>query len=283
MMYLKDENSIYPSVAGAGAGEATAKAALQTDDADFVLVYALKDSFLLFSDHKSFLISAGNCYAASSKSGGLHIEINAVCDGAKYAYVAVRNARHIIAPEKLHQSLGSLFSPDPAGNLSSYILHIVSTYQSLDIYQSAAMSYSLLMELCSAAQNASGQAYPQLVQDAMGIIHARYPFLSGIDELSDMLGISEPHFIRTFTAFTGISPGKYLTKVRIERSMLLFCDPSLTVDNIANMVGFSDANYFCRVFRKSTGSTPGIFRKNHMQPIVITENKTSIALQYPYL
>ena len=81
-----------------------------------------------------------------------------------------------------------------------------------------------------------------------------------MEELSERLGVSKSHLVRAFTAALGVSPGRYLTSVRIEAAMRLLLHREYTLDVIASLCGFSGANYLCRVFKKTTGQSPTQWR-----------------------
>ena len=68
------------------------------------------------------------------------------------------------------------------------------------------------------------------------------------------------HLIRVFTAAVGVSPGRYLTSVRIQAAMKLLLHREYSLDVVASLCGFSGANYLCRVFKKETGQTPAQWR-----------------------
>ena len=74
--------------------------------------------------------------------------------------------------------------------------------------------FALLCELADA--DSAAPALPPLVQAAIEDIRANYAGLYGVEELSERLGVSKSHLVRTFTAAVGVPPGKYLTTVRIE-------------------------------------------------------------------
>ncbi len=88
-----------------------------------------------------------------------------------------------------------------------------------------------------------------------------YSLLGGVDELSERLGVTKHHLIRTFTAREGVSPGQYLRRIRLENAKLLLAYREYSVDAIAGMVGYSGGNYFCKVFRQAEGLSPGQFRE----------------------
>ena len=101
---------------------------------------------------------------------------------------------------------------------------------------------------------------PPLVAAAIEDIRRNYAGLYGVEELSERLGVSKSHLVRAFTAALGVSPGRYLTNVRIEAAMRLLLHREYTLDVIASLCGFSGANYLCRVFKKTTGQSPTQWR-----------------------
>lgn len=100
-------------------------------------------------------------------------------------------------------------------------------------------------------------SYPLLVWDAINLIESNFSFLEGIDHLTELLAITKPHLIRTFTACVGISPGQYLTQVRLYHAKYLLATlPEIPLDAIAGACGYSCANYFSKAFRKHVGLSP---------------------------
>ena len=120
------------------------------------------------------------------------------------------------------------------------------------------LAYALLCELSDA--DSASPALPPLVQAAIADIRANYAGLYGVEELSERLGVSKSHLVRTFTAAIGVPPGKYLTTVRIEAAQRLLLHREYTLDVVASLCGFSGANYLCRVFKKETGQSPAQWR-----------------------
>ena len=98
------------------------------------------------------------------------------------------------------------------------------------------------------------------MEAAIEDIRQNYAGLYGVEELSERLGVSKSHLVRTFTAAVGVPPGRYLTTVRVEAAMRLLLHREYTLDVIASLCGFSGANYLCRVFKKETGQSPAQWR-----------------------
>ena len=120
------------------------------------------------------------------------------------------------------------------------------------------LAFALLCELSDA--DSAAPALPPLVAAAIEDIRRNYAGLYGVEELSERLGVSKSHLVRAFTAALGVSPGRYLTSVRIEAATRLLLHREYTLDVIASLCGFSGANYLCRVFKKTTGQSPTQWR-----------------------
>ena len=102
------------------------------------------------------------------------------------------------------------------------------------------LAFALLCELSDA--DSAAPALPPLVAAAIEDIRRNYAGLYGVEELSERLGVSKSHLVRAFTAALGVSPGRYLTSVRIEAAMRLLLHREYTLDVIASLGGFSGAN-----------------------------------------
>ena len=120
------------------------------------------------------------------------------------------------------------------------------------------LCYRLLCELAGA--DAAGTALPPLVAEAVAQIREHYAGLYGVEELGEALGVSKSHLVRAFKAAMGVTPGQYLTGVRLEAAKLLLARREYPLEVVASLCGFSGANYLCRVFKKATGQTPAAFR-----------------------
>jgi AraC-like DNA-binding protein len=99
------------------------------------------------------------------------------------------------------------------------------------------------------------------IAHAVAFLRRHYREKITIPQLSQKFGYSEGHFYREFKRYTGCSPIGYLTDIRIGHASHWLQNSLLPVAEIADMVGFPDALYFSRVFKKATGCGPTKFRK----------------------
>ncbi|MBI4857427.1 MAG: PocR ligand-binding domain-containing protein [Acetobacterium woodii] len=84
-----------------------------------------------------------------------------------------------------------------------------------------------------------------------------------VEEISDSACLSPGYAGRIFKDQQGMSIMDYVLKVRIEKSKKLLLNPHYQIQTIAESVGYGDAGYFTKVFRKFEGITPTQFRKVH--------------------
>jgi transcriptional regulator GlxA family with amidase domain len=74
-------------------------------------------------------------------------------------------------------------------------------------------------------------------------------------------GYSRYHFVRLFRRAYGETPGRYLSRRRVERAQDLLRSADLTVSEICHAVGFDSLGSFCTRFKQITGSTPTEYRR----------------------
>lgn len=86
-----------------------------------------------------------------------------------------------------------------------------------------------------------------------------------VSQLAEFCHCSESYLSRIFKRRTGVNINMYINKVRVEQAKnnLIYTHDSIA--EIALSVGFSDPNYFSRVFTQIIGISPSEFRRRFMQ------------------
>lgn len=82
-----------------------------------------------------------------------------------------------------------------------------------------------------------------------------------LTSLAALSGLAFHHFAHAFKDSMGVSPHRFLIERRITRARSLLADPSLSVAEIALMLGFADQSHFTEHFRRLTGITPARYRR----------------------
>ncbi len=82
-----------------------------------------------------------------------------------------------------------------------------------------------------------------------------------VNELASLVGIHRSRLSRLFKEAVKMSPNSYITQIRIDHACALLSETRMPMADVALHCGFSDPDYFARVFRKKQGVTPRDYRR----------------------
>lgn len=95
-----------------------------------------------------------------------------------------------------------------------------------------------------------------------------------IDDMARTALFSKFHFSRIFRQVTGISPGRFLSAIRLQEAKRLLISTSLTVAEISNRVGYSSVGTFSSRFKSSVGVAPTLYRQyGGYRPLIPTDDR----------
>ncbi len=90
---------------------------------------------------------------------------------------------------------------------------------------------------------------------------SNYSSITSINDIADKFGFTNEYLSKILKKYTGETPLKYLTKIKINKAkQLLLNEPDLEIKKIAELVGYKDAFYFSRVFKSNVGIYPSNYR-----------------------
>lgn len=79
--------------------------------------------------------------------------------------------------------------------------------------------------------------------------------------MAALSGLPERSFKRRFAKATGMAPLDYVHTLRLEEAKQMLETTDLPVEAVANEVGYEDASFFRRLFRRKVGMTPADYRR----------------------
>ena len=82
-----------------------------------------------------------------------------------------------------------------------------------------------------------------------------------VEDLARLAGLSRTQFNRLFARQTGLSPVRFLIRVRVDRARQLLRESSLPVGRIAASLGYRDVFFFSRQFSRESGRSPQAYRE----------------------
>ncbi len=122
------------------------------------------------------------------------------------------------------------------------------------------------------AEPARGRAVPPAVLRAIELILERYFEPITLSALASEVYVSPFHFSRIFAKATGVTPGRFLTAVRLFEAKRLLLTTSLTVSDIVCSVGYSSVGTFTSRFLRSVGMTPTAYRDPEVGELLVAHS-----------
>ncbi|UOF89284.1 AraC family transcriptional regulator [Fodinisporobacter ferrooxydans] len=119
-------------------------------------------------------------------------------------------------------------------------------------------------EYCDLVKTHAISGYSSLIQKAVRFLDVHYSKPFDLKHLAEYCFVHPAHLSRQFKKETGMTITEFLQKKRIEEAKLILKTDYTSIDEIAGYVGFDDAGYFTRIFKKIEGITPTEYRNaNH--------------------
>jgi len=92
-------------------------------------------------------------------------------------------------------------------------------------------------------------------------IAQHYDEPSPVRAMMRLAGLAERSFKRRFEQATGMAPLEYVHALRLEEAKQMLESSDASIEAIANEIGYEDAGFFSRLFRRKVGLTPARYRR----------------------
>ena len=153
----------------------------------------------------------------------------------------IYSAKHKEIKQSFHNIL-TAFKNDKMLEAKSTFFHILSLLDETETNKDANLSYAPVLEY---------------INTNIANTHI------DINHLADLCDVSADYFRHDFHKHFGMSPKKYISKLKVDLIKEMLMNDSENISTIANKTGYYDNNYFTRFFKKETGYTPSQYRKKH--------------------
>ena len=120
---------------------------------------------------------------------------------------------------------------------------------------------SVTVDICSEIKSSRNSKGHSVVGKAEDYIKEHYADDLSLDDIARQVDISPYYFSKLFKQETGDTFIEYLTRIRINKAREYLADDKLNIKEICAMCGYTDPNYFSRIFKKYEGVTPSEFRE----------------------
>lgn len=159
----------------------------------------------------------------------------------------------------------NVYTPENTSDVENQFIKLIKTY---NMFSKASFSkcisliYNIHSMLLTTKETANlEQSSENKIVKAKKYIDTHFADnMLSITSLAEMTKISEVYFRKLFKLQYHMSPAQYITSLRIKRAKQLLGYSFLALEECAYQCGFSTVQYFCRVFKNSTGVTPTEYR-----------------------
>ena len=111
-------------------------------------------------------------------------------------------------------------------------------------------------------QQHAEQHYSKQVQKTLDYVKNHFSEPISLSSVADWLAITPQYLSKRFVHETNGNFIDYLNNYRLEQAQIMLSETKFQINEIARKTGYSDAKYFCTIFKKKTGITPNQYRKN---------------------
>ena len=131
-------------------------------------------------------------------------------------------------------------------------------------YVLMAYLYLMLEQFCQkrddgmSRRSTAGDSY---LDQAVRYINDNYAYDINVEDVAAHVGIDRTYLYRIFMEHVGVSPVRYLLRVRMERACELLSKTGLSVYEVSLSTGYTDTSHFSGTFKKYFGQSPTQYRR----------------------
>jgi AraC family transcriptional regulator len=100
------------------------------------------------------------------------------------------------------------------------------------------------------------------IKAVIAMLHQNLSEEVTVDDMAHVARFSKFHFSRIFQRATGVSPGRFLSALRLQEAKRLLLESSHSVTEICHIVGYSAVGTFSSRFKSMVGMPPVDYRQN---------------------
>lgn len=121
---------------------------------------------------------------------------------------------------------------------------------------------TVIRKYCLLVKSYSRKQYSPLVRSVLNYVDFHYQEKLTLSRFAEKYSVSKNYLSSLFHKETDLTLTDYVNSTRVRHSLLLLNTTSLSIQDIAEKCGFSDANYYTRSFKKYQGITPLKYRQS---------------------
>jgi AraC-like DNA-binding protein len=194
----------------------------------------------------------------------IHFEVlekgNAQADGSSPLVTKLPQVNSLNQPERLERLFRQFLEDQETGLLHPYAASLLTMLMLIEASQ-------VHVEPTNAAPDDANA----VATWAHTYIRINYNRPITTDKVAHAVGYNPDYLGRIYRRVYGCTLTEAIHRRRIHVACEYLLDTNMTIEQIAHVCGFSDADYFRRLFRRYMGASPGTYRDEHSRVHVNTQ------------
>ena len=227
---------------------------------DYYLIYVLADEVQIFQQDGWQRLSPGSVIIIPPNT-----PYRCKCANASASFLWVHftgsEAGKILERYKIG-IFPSTYSTATVNNISTRFQKLFEGFARNDSYRAydlAALLDRLLIEIGRAVEKKETERVS--LSKSIRYVNENYATQIKIPSLAQMENMCMTAYNMAFKKQMGMSPTKYIIKLRTDNAKELLCATNMTVKEIGALCGYDDVNFFRKIFKKAVGCAPSEYRE----------------------
>lgn len=225
---------------------------------DFYLMYITDGELIFLCDNNAARLKEGDIVVIAPDTKYHYHSDSDSAVGYYWIHFTGRNAKKIL--DKMNIKINKPMKAGVRRNICDDWQLLFREFMLFDTLFAETSAGILTCILAKLSRCINGKNNDKTLFKSLEYIHKNFKNDIPISQLARIEGLSESHYRLLFKNITGVSPIEYITARRMESAIRYLCETDKSMSEIATLVGYSDAYYFGRLFKKKNGVSPGKYR-----------------------
>jgi AraC-like DNA-binding protein len=182
----------------------------------------------------------------------------------EFAFLVMIGREALRITRMIEQQMGNIFSGEKIPHTIKLLYEIIDKLFSGEInnpFNNSNYTYQLCMRFLEELAMQHKESDKQPLQDLKSFLKENIHRDISVEEMAEFMRMSRSHLTRIFSKEMGMSPRMYFEDLRLRMAMDILFEGTATVKETAARCGIYDVNYFCRIFKKRFGISPGKYKE----------------------